>query len=319
MKKRLQSGPGLIIGLPTLGRPVPLDWAFAFKSLSTPINYNTIFQVIKGRPVDEARNNIAKFAVEQDAKYLFFLGDDVEVPGHTLKILIHRMEQDPELGVVGGVYVSKCDPPAPLVFRGNGQGSFWDWKVGEFFEVTGMGMDCTLIRVEALKELEFPYFKTVDDEQFIDGINNAEAWTEDLYFFNKLAKLEKKWKVYIDGSVICRHWDVYGDRPYELPQGSLPLRQMLASEKKMLIVGASSALETVDFQFDGSRTVIGNHDNDRVDYRVSYDLLPYEKQQFDKIVFLENPYDPRNLKKNLLIEEEFKRVAKPGVEPEWMC
>ena len=156
MNYKDHAGPGLVIGLPTLGRPVPLEWAFAFKSLNPPINYNTIFQIVNGQEIGTARQAIAEFAVEKDAKYLFFLGDDVVIPPHTMRQLIYRLDQDATIDVVGGVSCSKCDPSNPLVFRGNGHGCYWDWKVGEFFEVTGMGLDCTLIRVSALKSSKNP-------------------------------------------------------------------------------------------------------------------------------------------------------------------
>lgn len=311
IKKRNSAGPGLVIGVPTLGRPVPLAWAFAFKSLSTPINYNTIFQVVEGQPVADARNQIAKYAVEVDAKYLFFLGDDVEVPAYTLKQLIHRMEQDPTLAVVGGVYCSKCEPSAPLVFIGNGQGSFWDWKIGDYFEVTGMGMDCTLIRVSALKDIPEPWFKTVDEDGFLDGKNSAESWTEDLYFFNKLIKLEQ-WKVYCDAQIICKHWDVYENKPYGLPVGSLPLRQMVSAEKKALLYGER------EVEFEG--TVVKFGQNGDSHYTGTLDALPFNAAEFDRIILAENPYSasPEGLDKNLLIRNELARVAKPGVVIEWL-
>ena len=188
MKEIKVTGPGLLIGIPTLGRPVPFDWAMAFKSMNPPINMNSTIHIVKGKPVADARQEIAENAVKIDAKYLFFIGDDTVCPGHTLRQLLYRIENNPNLDVVGGVYCAKCDPSYPLVFRGNGQGAYWDWKIGEFFEVTGLGMDCTLIRTETLKRLSKPWFKTVDGDQFLDGINKAESWTEDLWFFNKLFK-----------------------------------------------------------------------------------------------------------------------------------
>src|SRR5271156_3524054 len=114
MKVIQHAGPGLVVGLPTLGRPVPLDWAFAFKSLNPPINYNTTFQIVKGQEIGAARQAIAEFAVEKEAKYLFFLGDDVVIPPHTIKQLIYRLDQDTSIDVVGGVYCTKCDPSNPL-------------------------------------------------------------------------------------------------------------------------------------------------------------------------------------------------------------
>ena len=281
MKVLQHSGPGLVIGLPTLGRPVPLDWAFAFKSLNPPINYNTIFQIVKGQEVASARQAIAEFAVEKEAKYLFFLGDDVVIPPHTIKQLIYRLDQDSTIDVVGGVYCSKCDPSNPLVFRGNGHGCYWDWKVGEFFEVTGMGLDCTLIRVNVLKDLEKPWFKTVDKDNYLDGKVQAEQWTEDLYFFDKMANVKKR--SFIDASVICEHWDVYNNKKYGLPIGSLPNRVMgVVKDKKLLILGEGNVgiNPTEIAQFDVVRAGPG----DDKDYRVQPKNLPFDDKEFDWVI-----------------------------------
>jgi len=276
MIQKLHSGPGIVIGLPTLGRPVSIDWALAFKSLNPPINFNTIFQIVQNQEVGAARQAIAEFAVEKKAKYLFFLGDDVVIPSHTLRNLIYRLDQDESIAVTGGVYCAKATPTFPLVFRGNGQGSYWDWKIGEFFECTGLGMDCTLIRVSALEGLSKPWFKTVDDDKYFDGLNEAEIWTEDLYFFNKLSKEKSDLKVYCDGGVICDHIDVYAGKKYNLPPTSLPMRQKgVIKDKKCLIIGPALAL--ADDSFDV--TTYGDYDG--ADYRGSVGLMPFEEGQFD--------------------------------------
>jgi hypothetical protein len=282
MKIEHNSGPGLVIGLPTLGRPVPLDWAFAFKSLNAPANFNTVFQVVKGQEIGFARQAIAEFAVEKGAKYLFFLGDDVVTPPHTLKQLIYRMEQDPTIDVVGGVYCTKCEVPNPLVYRGNGQGCYWDWKVGEFFEVTGMGMDCTLIRVSAFKDLPKPWFKTVDKDKFLDGIPAAEQWTEDLFFFDKMGKAGKR--SFVDASVICEHWDVYSNKKYGLPIGSLPNRVIgTTKSKKCLILGDSMKFAINPAEADEFEVVrAGNTENN--DYRVQWQNLPFAENEFDWVI-----------------------------------
>src|SRR5580692_5598199 len=273
------SGPGIVVGIPTLGRPVNLKWAMALKSMTPPINYNCVFQITEGKAIDVARNEMAKYAIEAGAKYLFFLGDDVVCPGYTLRQLIFRMEQDPEVGVVGGVYCAKCDPPAPLVFRGNGVGSYWDWKIGEYFEVTGLGMDCTLIRTACLADLADPFFKTIETDQFLDGINNAESWTEDLYFFNKLA--ETSWKVMCDSFVMCEHFDIYSGKTYTLPVDSLPMRWKVArKEKKLLLLGKVDYDKVESEKYD--ITTAGPEDG--FDYRVSYDSLPFDAGQFDLVL-----------------------------------
>ena len=271
-----------MIAIPTLGRPVPLDWAMAFKSLSPPINFNANYSVIHGREVADARNAFAQQAIDIGAKYLFFLGDDVVPPAHTLKQLLFRMENTPNINVVGGVYCSKCIPSSPLVFRGDGIGSYWDWKIGEFFPVTGLGMDCTLIRVEVFTRITKPWFKTVDQDQHLDGINSAEMWTEDLFFLRKLRDELGDGTVYCDASVICDHWNVYENKKYCLPPNSLPARQKtVTKDKKCLILGPT--IDLVDESYDVTRC----NQDDQADYRIAFDNLPFDSDQFDWVIVTE--------------------------------
>ncbi len=291
-------GPGLFVGIPTLGRPVPLDWALNFKGMNPPINFNVIYHIVKGKQVADARNEIARAALEKDAKYLFFIGDDTVCPPHTLRQLIYRMENTPNIGVVGGVYCSKSDPPAPLVFKENGGGSFWDWKVGEFFECTGLGMDCTLIRVDVLKKIPEPWFKTVDVDNYLDATNSAECWTEDLFFLRKVLE-HTDYKIYCDASVICEHHDVFSGKVYKLPKDSLPMRQKLVTkDKKALVLGP--LLDLVDETYDIT------HASDNgipCDYNVDYRNLPFDENQFDWIIVTAE---------QTAVAADWLRVVKPG-------
>ena len=303
MKTLNQAGPGLLIAIPTLGRPVPMDWALALKNLNPPINFNVNYSMIYGNEVANARNTFAQQAIDLRSKYLFFLGDDVVVPPHTLKQLIFRMENTPEILVVGGVYCSKSDPSAPLVFRGDGVGSYWDWKIGEFFSVTGLGMDCTLIRTEVFNKLSKPWFKTVDDSQHLDGINSSEMWTEDLYFLKKVKDELGDDLVYCDASIICDHWDIYNNKKYTLPKNSLPLRQKVVNkDKKCLILGPS--IDLVDDTYDITRC----GQDDQADYRLDFNNLPFEAKQFDWVIVTQ-PIDRYRVKEF----EEWFRVSKSKV------
>jgi SAM-dependent methyltransferase len=306
---RIPSNLGLLIGIPTLGRLQPLQWGLAFKSISPPINYNTNMMVIYGNPVDVARNRIAEAAVEQGAKFLFFLGDDVVVPAHTLKQLIYRMEQHPGIGVVGGVYCSKSTPPAPLVFRGNGAGSYWDWKIGEFFEVTGLGMDCTLIRVDVLKKLSKPWFRTIDDDGFLDAVNHAETWTEDIYFLKKVLE-ETEYKVYCDGSVICDHYD--GNTAYKLPIDSVPMGRTIveSGKKRALDIGCGEINRAEQFP-EHTLVRVDIREVCNPDYRCDVRTLPFGNEEFD-IVFNSHILEhiPRGEQDTTL--REWLRVLKPG-------
>lgn len=307
---RIPSSLGLLIGIPTLGRLQPLQWGLAFKSLNCPINYNANTMVIYGHPVDEARNVIAKEAIKQGAKYLFFLGDDVVVPAHALKSLIYRLEQHPEIGVVGGVYCSKCIPSAPLVFRELGTGSYWDWKVGEFFEVGGLGMDCTLIRTDVFKLLSEPWFKTVDTDKFLDGINHADTWTEDLYFLNKL-KNESTYKVYCDGSVICDHYD--GNTKYSLPIDSIPMGRMPVEKTKRAVdIGCGEVNRAEQFP-DHTLVRVDLRESCNPDYRCDVRYLPFGNEEFDT-VFSSHVLEHIKREDTDATLNEWIRILKPGGE-----
>ncbi len=312
MKKITGTGHGLLIGIPTLGRPLTLDWAMAFKSLCPPINYNTNHMIIRNQPVDIAREAIAENALASGHKYLFFLGDDVVVPNPTLRQLIFRMEQNEKIGVVGGVYCSKSDPPAPLVFRGNGIGSYWDWKVGEFFAVTGLGMDCTLIRTEVLSKMSKPWFKTVDTDKFKDGLNQADMWTEDLFFLNKL-KAETDYEVWCDATLLCKHEDVYTGKSYSLPLNSLPLRKMHDGKlKKALDIGCGPMDRSVDFpQHTLVRVDIREECNP--DYRCDIKDLPFGNGEFD-LIFSSHVLEHFSREKWRDVFTEWLRVLKVGGE-----
>jgi len=276
-------GVGVLVCIPTLGRGLCMDWALALKSLNPPINYNQNLLTLSGMAVADARNRAAQIAIENGHKYLFFLGDDTIPPGDVLKQFIYWMERIPQLGVVGGVYVCKSEPAYPLVLRDWGTGSYWDWKVGEFFEVKGMGMDCTLIRVDMLKQMNYPFFETIDTDGFKDGINKAEGWTEDLWFCDKVEKEVPYYKKFIDASVLCQHYDHNTGKFYTLPGDSYPFMGVVETkegEKKGIDIGCGHA----HLQVEGYKMVtFDKQENTNPDYRGDVRRMPFDNKEFDLV------------------------------------
>ena len=326
---------GLMIGIPTLGRPVTLEWATAFNALNAPINFHTIISQVYGQHVAEARNSIVRAAIENDRKYLFFLSDDVIVPPHTLRQLIYRMEHDDNLGVVGGVYCSKSEPPSPLVFTGNGSGCSWDWKVGEYFPVTGLGMDCTLIRVECFWDLfanvnvdadmilrdearlsTFKWFETIDDDQFLDGINKAEQWTEDLRFLDKLKNTD--WKIMCDSMVMAIHYDWKSGKRYSLPKGSKPTIPLELEKKegelqKVILDLGCGTFTNEELNKEGKVIRIDARKEVEPDYCCDIRCLPFDKASVD-IVYSSHVLEHFLRSEYREFLEECLRVLKPGGE-----
>lgn len=307
---KFESNVGLLIGIPTLYRPVTIEWALALRGQSPPINYNANMLIIPNQRVDAARNRICEEAIKLNTKYVFFVGDDTEPPLHALKQLIFRMENTPDAGVVGGIYCSKSTPAAPLVFRGNGSGSYWDWKVGEFFECSGLGMDCTLVRTEMLKELPQPWFKTIEKDDFLDNKNYAEMWTEDLYFCNNILE-NTKWKIYADASVIANHWDAVNHKCYSLPPNSLPMRRLQKTKEKTLLDIGCGHIYREDDECVVIRVDIREDCNP--DYRCDIRQLPFDNDSFD-VIFSSHVLEHFNRAEHPKLLAEWVRVLKPGGE-----
>lgn len=312
VKRKTASGAGLIIGIPTLGRPVPLEWALAFKSMNPPINYNHNTLIVCNKAIADARNEICQAAVDGGHRYIFFLGDDVVPPPNILRLFVYRMEHHRELGVVSGVYCSKSEPPSPLVFRDNGRGSYWKWKVGEYFKVTGIGMDCALIRTEILKDVPKPWFKTINTDGFDDAIDKADHWTEDLYFCHQVLE-HTKYEIYCDGSILCPHWDVWNNKAYNLPISSYPMQRMERDHKKKKLAldigfgGVNRADQLPSYQI----VTVDIRDETKPDYRCDVRKLPFDNKHFDLVFashILEH-FDRREWNEVLL---EWIRVLKVG-------
>jgi|WetSurMetagenome_2_1015567.scaffolds.fasta_scaffold02468_4 SAM-dependent methyltransferase len=302
--------PTLVYAIPFSGRPMPPKILFAFHSVQAPMNYNMVQLTTLGAPVDIARNSFAEKALEIGAKYIYFWDEDVEVPPQTLRELLYIMEHRPEVAVCGGIYCLKVDRPEPLVFKGVGKGPYWDWKVGEIFEVDAIGMGCTVVRVEALKDLEKPFFKTVDNmSAYLDNINFGEQWTEDLYFCDKLCKTGK-WKILAHGQILPAHINLETGKSYTLPPDSKPCRQLFTSHKKIVDLGCGPNKLATE---EGPVIGVDSRDLEGVDFRCDLRKLPFATAEMD-IVYSSHVLEHFGRLEVSEVLDEWLRILKPKGE-----
>lgn len=304
---------GLMIGVPLSGNPLVPDFTFAFIQLHPPMNYNIEYARTIGMPVAEARCTLARQAREKNCKYLFFVDEDVTPPAHTIRQLIYHLEHFPRAAVAGGIYCHKSPPSFPMVFRGNGAGSYWDWKVGEVFEASGLGCGCMMIRVEALDTIPEPWFKTVDNvEAFKEGIMKGEMWTEDLYFCHKIKEAKGKgvpeggWQILADGGLIPDHWDARTRTPYNLPPHSAPMKRIgwELGKKKIIDLGCGPMQESY-FTDEGKVLRVDIREDVKPDFRCDLREMPFASGEFD-VVFSSHTL------------EHFARTEVPAVLDEWV-
>ena len=296
---------GLTFGIPLSGRPLHPQMMFAYSQLHPPMCFNMTTASTWQQPVDVARNWFAEQSLIQKSKYLFFLDEDVVPPGHALRQLIYQMEHHPNMMVVGGIYCHKAPPPMPMVFRGLGKGPYWDWHLGELFEVDGISMGCTLIRTEVFEKLEKPWFKTVDNfKAYWDGLPKGELWTEDLYFCHKVKELYGEGSIWADASVICDHMSIETMEATKLPPDCLPVKRAAIKKgaKKIVDLGCGeSKYETGEGEVWG----VDIRELPGVDYRCDLGSLPFATDEIDVV------YSSHTL-------EHFPRAEVEGVLDEWV-
>jgi SAM-dependent methyltransferase len=304
--------PTLLFAIPFSGRPLPPQLTLAFHNCSPPMNYNTVMLNTYGAPIADARNMFCEKAIEIGAKYIFFWDEDVELPPQTLRELCFMMEHHPECGVIGGIYCLKVDRPEPLVFTGVGNGPCWDWKVGEVFECSALGMGCTMIRTDMLKDIPKPWFKSVDDcSPYLDNIRYGEQWTEDLYFCKKVVETET-WKILAHGQLLPNHIDVKTGRSYSLPPDSKPMRPFgfKAGKLKIADIGCGPNKLKTD---EGTVVGVDIRDLDGVDYRCDLRKLPFGTGEFD-ISFSSHVLEHFGRNETMDVLKEWTRILKPKGE-----
>lgn len=218
---------GIILGLPFGRQQVRREWAHAMMTVAWPVGVTVLHSVAVDMTVAQARNITCKQALEVDAKYIWFVDDDVVVPSAGIRMLMYELEQRPDAIAIGGIYCSRTDPPAPMVFQELGQGSDWDWTAGRVFECAAIGTGCMLVRTEFLKDMPEPYFKTTDE---LSKTLGRLQETDDVYFCKKARN--QGHRILAHGGVLCHHWDNETNRVYKLPEDSRPFLNAQKLNKK---------------------------------------------------------------------------------------
>ena len=214
----LPTKAGLAICVPSSKRPVNIRWAISLTGLAYPVGMSVAWRVKEGTDRAENRNFLAHEAKKIGAEFILCLDDDTAIPAFAIRWLHAEMEKDPNIGVIGGIYCTKEDPPAPIVFKTLGGGPFYRWKIGEVFECAGIGTGCMLIRTSILDKIPEPWFYE-PDEVFVDGEVTRATGTDDLYFCKKVS--DAGFKIMAHGGVLPVHMNVDGSC-FTLPLDSYP-------------------------------------------------------------------------------------------------
>jgi predicted SAM-dependent methyltransferase len=239
---------GVLIGIPTFGM-ISKDFFVSQSTMAQHIFTNFTLMTVQGKPVDIARNEIAKVSLDNNFGYVLFRDDDTIAPRDALLKLLKRLPVDQRtnpgtLGntVIGGVVYSKTEPPAPMIFKEGTTAGFEDWTPGDLVKCDVIGMGCTLIPTAVFRKT-LPYVEhyrcandlcslRYDDEykeagpcpacgqellpdwfktiRDKDDNGNPSLQTEDTYFLVKCKKAGVE--IYCDTGVLCEH-EVFNANP----------------------------------------------------------------------------------------------------------
>jgi len=213
-KSKMYQDQSTIIICPTRGM-FPTRVVQSWMKLLKPMN-----QVVAGpifaesMQVDSAYNSLIKYILNNPYlskfKYVLTIEEDNLPPADGLLKLYESMDK---YDVVSGLYWSKSENGFPMLFGDPDTDKFDSKplvpKPGEVQPAAALGMGFNLFKLDMFRNIEEPWFKTVQD---VDPIYGITTMTQDFYFYRKAA--EKGYKFACDNRVLVGHLDTKNDIVY---------------------------------------------------------------------------------------------------------
>ena len=185
--------------------------AFAMWNLMTPPNQGMHRILILGEEVGQAYSNAIEQILQtpeiKDWEYILTVEADNAPPPDGLVKLIRRMDANPHLSAIGGLYWTKGTQGVPQIW-GDPRDPVLNFRPippvpGQIVECCGVAMGFTLWRLSMFKDekLRRPWFKTICSKE--EGVG-----TQDLYAWADLRK--HGYRAAVDCDVLVGHHDVSG-------------------------------------------------------------------------------------------------------------
>lgn len=148
----------ILIAVPCTGL-VRIEWVMAKYGQIIPTNWSQVEMlqwlstyVPLEYQLPDAENLIAKAVVEGDYEWFLSIEQDNLIPPDAFVRLNEYMIAG-KVPIVSGLYYTKSHPPEPILYRGRGNGSFRDFKLGDRVWCDGIPFGFTLIHGSIIKAL----------------------------------------------------------------------------------------------------------------------------------------------------------------------
>jgi glycosyltransferase involved in cell wall biosynthesis len=184
----------ILIAIPT-DRNIHPETFKSIYELEVPSGYETYFQFFYGYAVDQVRNLIAHWAIQNHFDYVFSVDYDISFPKDTLeKLLSHDKD------IVSGLYRQRKMEQILEIYRESGVGHY-NVPINELTEplssIDGCGFGCVLVKTEVYKTIGYPQFK------YQSAIEMKDTLSEDVWFC--MQAKAKGFTIWADTTIKCGH------------------------------------------------------------------------------------------------------------------
>lgn len=207
------------------GQIIPTNWGMVtyqqFLDSFVPLRYS----------VADAQNLACKELVEKNYEWLLMIEDDT-IPPPDAFIRFNKYMQKGDIPVVSGLYFTKSEPSEPLIYRGRGNSTYQNWKIGDKVWADGVPTGMLLIHGDIIRAMwkEAPdynamgtttkkIFNTPTDMWFDADAGHVFTktgtsdlqWCEDVIKGKYLEKAgfkeiqKKKYPFLVDTYIFCKH------------------------------------------------------------------------------------------------------------------
>lgn len=170
----------ILIAIPT-AKYIETQTFKSIYDLEKPVDTIVDFQCFYGYRIDQVRNLICHYTLENKYDYVYFVDADMVLPSDTL---IKLLNEDKD--IIGGVYRQRnLDNVIPEVYFSLPNGGSRNATVEELkmapdlFPVDSIGFGSVLVKRTVLETMEYPHFFYQHSIDFKDTVS------EDTYFCRK--------------------------------------------------------------------------------------------------------------------------------------
>jgi glycosyltransferase involved in cell wall biosynthesis/2-polyprenyl-3-methyl-5-hydroxy-6-metoxy-1,4-benzoquinol methylase/GT2 family glycosyltransferase len=187
----------ILIAIPT-ARNIETDTMKSIYDLIKPEGYRVDFQTFYGYNIDQVRNLMAHYTIENNYDYIFYLDSDIILPNNTLLKLLSD-----DKDIVSGMYIQRrTHAQIPEMYTWNDKGGMRNMKPDEttprgLVEIAACGFGGVLIKKDVLEDVGYPYFVYKHSIDFKDTVS------EDVDFCMKA--VDKGYKIYLDTDIQYQH------------------------------------------------------------------------------------------------------------------